>query len=178
MIMNNLRRFILMLLPVALIAISCTSKRDKEVSRISELEENLKQQAARPEAAKLDELLALYTGFVDTYPQDTAAAMYLYRAVNLSMGMGKGEVALKLIDRSINEYPQSPRYAETVFLKAYVYENLLGKLGSASEIYRDFIHRFPDHELADDAQAAIQNLGKTPEQLVEEFERNAAANAQ
>lgn len=158
--------------------ISCTSKRDKDISKIKDIEEKLKQQPAQPDVAKLDELLALYTGFADMYPQDTAAAMYLYRAVNLSMGMGQGEVAMKLINRSINEYPNSPRLAETVFLKAYVYENLLGKLGSASEIYRDFIHRFPDHELADDAQTAIQNMGKSPDELVEEFERNAAANKQ
>lgn len=176
--MSNLKPISIILLSVALFAISCTSKRDKDVSNIKDIEEQLKQQAARPDSAKLVELLALYTGFADKYPQDTAAAMYLYRAVNLSMGMGQGEVAMQLINRSINEYPKSPRYAETVFLKAYVYENLLGKLGSASEIYRDFIHRFPDHELADDAQMAIQNMGKTPEELVEEFERNAAANKQ
>lgn len=176
--MRNLKQFPIILFSVILLSTSCTSQLEKDVAKINDLEEELKQQAARPDVAKLDELLALYTGFADTYPQDTAAAMYLYRAVNLSMGMGQGEVAMSLINRSINEYPNSPRYAETVFLKAYVYENLMGKLGSASEIYRDFIHRFPDHELADDAQMAIQNMGKTPEELVEEFERKAAEKNQ
>lgn len=167
--------FLLLTLP--LIFSGCKSPAEKDASRINVLEEKLKTEGARPEKAELNELLSLYTTYADKYPDDTLAPLYLYRGVNLCMGMGNGQEAMKLIDKTINKYPNGPRLAEIVFLKAYVYENYLGRLGKASEIYRDFINRFPNHELADDAQIAIQNMGKTPEELVKEFEaRNSAGN--
>lgn len=165
----------ILFITLATIFSACTSQRDKEVNAIAEQEEQLKKADSRPERVQLDELLNKYISFVDKYPQDTASTLYLYRAVNLTMGMGDGQAAMKLIDRTINEYPKSSRLAETVFLKAYVYENILSEYGKAAAIYRDFATRFPDHELADDAQIALNNMGKSPEELIREFE---AQNAQ
>ncbi len=160
----------ILLVTLSIIYTGCKSPVNKDKSQISSIEEQLKDEAARPDNAKLDELLNLYISFADKYPDDTLSQVYLYRAVNVSMGMGDGQKAMQLIDRSINKYPAGIYLPEIVFLKAYVYENLLGRYGKASEIYRDFIHRFPDHELADDAQVAIQNMGKTPDELIKEFE--------
>ncbi len=168
--LNNLNSIILFLIALFIFGCTSVSERDKDAAAINDLEEELKKETARPEKAELDNLLNLYTSFVDKYPEDTASATYLYRAVNLSMGMNQPQMAMKLVDRTLNEYQKSPHLAETVFLKAYIYENFLGNLGTASGIYRDFIHRFPEHELADDAQAAITNMGKSPEELVKEFE--------
>lgn len=160
----------LLVLSFTLMVIGCSNPRQKDVSKIENLESEVDKQAAVPDTANLNELIKEYTSFVDKYPQDSLAPKYLYRAIRVSMSMNDGQLAMKLIDRSINEYNKGPRYAEVVFLKAYVYENLIGNYGRASEIYRDFIRNFPDHELADDAQVAIQNMGKTPEELIREFE--------
>lgn len=169
--MNNLKQPIAVIfITLAMLFTACTSQRDKAINDITELEEQLKKAEARPQRTQLDELLNKYVSFVDKYPQDTTAELYLYRAVNLTMGMGDGQTAMKLIDRTINEFPKSSRLAETVFLKAYVYENILSEYGKAAAIYRDFATRFPDHELADDAQIALNNMGKTPEELIREFE--------
>lgn len=164
-----------LLLTFTVLMVSCSSPRDREASKIKKLEDQLKKQDASPDKQKLDELLNLYIGFVDKFPADTASPSYLYNAVSLCIGTNNGEKAMKLIDRSINEYSQSSKLPEIIFLKAYVYENLLNNLGEAASTYRDFISRFPDNELADDAQAAINNLGKSPEELVREFEAKAAA---
>lgn len=160
----------LFLFSVLIVVASCTSKRDKEQSRIDALEKEVNAQAATPDTANLNSLIKEYTAFVDAYPKDSLAPLYLYRGVRVAMSMNDGQRAMKLIDRYINEYNQTKSYPEVVFLKAYVYENLLNNYGRASEIYRDFIHTFPDHELQDDAQVAIQNMGKTPEELIKEFE--------
>jgi tetratricopeptide (TPR) repeat protein len=149
---------------------SCKSPSERDSSKITSLEEQLKNQGARPDKEQLHELLSLYISYADKYPDDSLAQIYLYHGVNLCMGMGDGEKAMELIDKSINKYPNGMRLAETIFLKAYVYENYLSNFGKATEIYRDFVNRFPTHELADDAGIAIQNMGKTPEELVKEFE--------
>jgi TolA-binding protein len=121
--------------------------------------------------------MSSYLNFVDKHPQDTSASQYLYKALNLAMGTNQGEKAMELANRTLNEYPKSEKIAETVFLKAFIYENLLSNLGLAQKTYNDFLSRFPDHELADDAQAALNNLGKSPEELIREFEQKAAEAA-
>lgn len=160
----------LLLLLCIIILSACSSSNEKAEKRIAETEENLKESENPATVEQLDELLNQYTSFVDNFPKDTMASQYLYRAINLSMGMGKGEQTMNLIDKSLNEYPNQPKIAEIVFLKAYVFENLLGDLGKAATIYQGFPARFPNHELADDAEAAVRNIGKSPDELIREFE--------
>ena len=175
--MKNLRILLLVGLISTIMMISCTSQRDKDAKSIATLEKELTAKTERPKQEKLDELMNNYLNFVDNHPQDTAAPQYLYKALNLAMGTDQGEKAMELADRTLNEYPKSDKIAETIFLKAFIYENLLSNLGLAQKTYNDFLSRFPDHELADDAQAALDNLGKSPEELIREFEKKAAEAA-
>lgn len=160
-----------------LIMVSCSSQLDRDAKAIASLEKKLTEEAERPNQVKLDELMDKYMNFVKTYPQDTAAPQYLYKALSLAIGTNQGEKAMELADLTLNEYPQSEKIAETVFLKAFIYENLLSNLGQAQKTYNGFLERFPDHDLADDAEAALSNLGKSPEELVREFEKKAAEAA-
>lgn len=174
-----MKRIVKFTLFAALIAVvvSCASKRSNEISIITNLEKQLEEEGAKPDPTKLTALLDAYIAFVNNNPADTAAPVYLYKAVNLSIGVGNGARAMQLIDRTLNEFPKSSYLPETVFLKAYVYENLLGNLGQASEVYKDFLAKYPDHDLADDAQAALKYLGLSPDEMVKEFEARAAEQA-
>ena len=57
-----------------------------------------------------------------------------------------------------------------MFLQAFVYENHVGDLSNAREKYIEFIQKYPEKDFADDAEICLQNLGKTPEELIREFE--------
>lgn len=165
----NLGKLLPLILCIMILS-ACSSSKEKAEQKIAKTEKNLKELETPATVEQLEDLLQQYTLFVQNYPKDTMAPQYLYRAINLSMGMGKGEQTMNLIDKSLNEYPNQPKIAEIVFLKAYVYENLLGDYGQAATIYRGFPTRFPDHELADDAEAAARNIGKSPDELIREFE--------
>jgi hypothetical protein len=52
----------------------------------------------------------------------------------------------------------------------YIHENYFQELGKAKAIYEQFLQRYPDHDFADDAQISIENLGKSPEELIRIFE--------
>ncbi|MBK6965430.1 MAG: hypothetical protein IPH20_16250 [Bacteroidales bacterium] len=157
-----------------ILGISCSSQREKDIKAITSLEKQLENEGAKPDPAKLTQLLDSYIAFVDHNSADTMAPDYLYKAVNLCIGVNNGTRAMQLIDRTLNEFPKSSYTPETVFLKAYVYENLLSDYGQASKVYNDFIRKYPTHDLADDAEAALKYLGKSPEELVREFEAKAA----
>lgn len=169
--------FPLVAFSIMVFAFACTSGIKKEMTVIETLEKELTDQAARPDPDKLASLLDAYTAFVDNHPADSMAPQYLYKAINLSMGVNNGVKAMQLTDRMLNEYPKDSRMPEVIFLKAYIYENQLSNLGLALKTYQDFLSRFPEHELADDVQAAIDNLGKSPEELIREFEARAAKQA-
>ncbi|NTW24102.1 MAG: hypothetical protein HGA37_05335 [Lentimicrobium sp.] len=162
------------ILLLVIFVISCTPQREKDIKTIIRLEKQLEQEGARPDTQKLNQLLDSYIAFVDHNAADTAAPAYLYKAVNLCIGINNGPKAMELIDRTINDFQNSSYLPETVFLKAYTYENLLNEYGQASKVYNDFLIKYPNHDLADDAAAALKYMGKTPEELVEEFEANAA----
>jgi hypothetical protein len=44
------------------------------------------------------------------------------------------------------------------------------KYEDASRYYRLFLKKYPNHPLAKDAKISLDNIGKTPEDLVKEFE--------
>ena len=52
----------------------------------------------------------------------------------------------------------------------FVQENYSGNLDEARRIYQLFLMEFPNHEMADDARASIDNLGKSPEEIIRGFE--------
>ncbi len=56
-------------------------------------------------------------------------------------------------------------------MQAFAYENIIGNTGKAFEYYNEFLSKFPEHELADDALTAIKFMGKSPDEIVREFER-------
>jgi len=46
--------------------------------------------------------------------------------------------------------------------------------GKAKELYELFLEKYPEHDFADDAQFSLQYLGKSPEELMMEFEAQNA----
>ncbi|GAB1404208.1 hypothetical protein MASR1M74_13870 [Lentimicrobium sp.] len=156
---------------------ACTSQLEKDTKRIDALEKQIDASGGSPDQAKLDELLSEYDNYVNKYPDDTLAPDYLYKSITLSMFMNDGDKALAYTDRMINNYPQNRYMPEVIFLKGFIYENLLNNYGQALKYYQEFIKMFPGHDLADDAEAAITHLGKSPEEIVREFEQKEAEAA-
>jgi hypothetical protein len=54
-----------------------------------------------------------------------------------------------------------------MFLKAYVYDTHLQRISLAQETYNAFLKAYPNHPLADDAQMALQYLGKSNEEILQ-----------
>jgi len=91
------------------------------------------------------------------------------------MNLKMPQKAIQVFDRVLKNYPDYEKAAQCLFLKGYVYENEIGDLNTAKAIYKDFIAKYPDDEFADDAAVSIQNLGKSPEELIKEFEEKSKA---
>ncbi len=60
----------------------------------------------------------------------------------------------------VTYYPEGKRAPEALFMLGFINANDLKKYDEAKKYYTEFIKKYPKHELADDAQYEIQNLGK------------------
>jgi tetratricopeptide (TPR) repeat protein len=123
---------------------------------------------------KAELLISKYTAFADANQDDPDAPAFMQHAAEISLNLNKFSQSLEWYNRIIYQYPDYVKTPECLFMVAFIYENHLQNLGRAKELYESFIDRYPNHELADDAEVCIRNLGKSPEELLREFEQQNA----
>ena len=149
----------------------CKPSRDKSATDIQKIEASLySEQTLTYNKVRGDSLLQMYEDFIARFPSDTMAPFYLFRAANLKMTEGDGNRSLSLLDQFMQKFPDHQKAPVCLFFKAFVYENLLRNLALAKETYLLYIEKYPNGEFVKDAQMSVQNLGKTPDQMIKEFE--------
>lgn len=153
---------------------SCQSPRNKAVKQVEAIENGLFNDEGMIDREKVTELIDAYTNFVETYPADSLAPAYLFKAGDMAMNTNRSVQAIQFYGQIIEEYPNYPKLPEAMFLQGYVYENNLGRLDKAKEIYEKFLELYPNNDFADDAEVSLKYLGKTPEELIEIFQEQAA----
>ncbi len=112
-----------------------------------------------------------YTDFVTYFPEDTLAPEYLFRAGEVAMAAKKYRRALEYYQTITQTYPNYKHVTESLYLQAFLLDNFINDDAAAKSVYEEVITRYPSANYAKDAKAAIENLGKTDEQLIEEFEK-------
>jgi len=164
---------------IALTVLSgCSPSREKSVKTITSLETRLFAPAAMGfDKVKADSLLLAYESFLKHFPEDSLTMKFTFKAANLSMNMGDGTKAIELFDKFIEKYPDNPKASVSMFFKAYIYENQIKNLDKAKEIYLQFIEKYPNGDFTNDARIALKNLGKSPEQMIREFEEQRKADS-
>lgn len=156
---------------LSLSLIMCSSSKKELTGQIEELKESLfGENSGRLNVNKADELISAYMRYADEYPDDKMTPEYIFNAGEMCMNMNKPQMAIQLYDRILNSYPGYARAPQSLFLKGYIYENLLKDLPAAKKIYEEFLSKYPDDDFADDAEMSIKNLGKSPEELIREFD--------
>ncbi|MDA7836228.1 tetratricopeptide repeat protein [Salibacteraceae bacterium] len=148
------------------------SKEDRQ-AEIQELEKEISSMAKseRTEAvdAKAERLLKRYRDYVGQNPRDSITAEYLFRAADLSVGVGKYEASIAYIDRIHKDFPKFRKSVEMWLFKGFIYETYLNNHAKAVESYTNLIKKYPNHRLAADARSSIDNLTLTEEELIKKF---------
>ncbi|MCD6112116.1 MAG: tetratricopeptide repeat protein [Bacteroidales bacterium] len=170
--MKILKKILFVLIIVALY--SCQSSKDKAIKRIKKTEKIVYSNTTGDiDKNAMNELIKMYSDYVDDYPDDSLSPDFLFKAADYLMYANKPAQSLKFFDKIMKDYPDYSKAPQCLFLKGYIYENFYKDLNKAKEIYISFINKYPDNDFADDAQASLNNLGKSPEDLIKEFEAKA-----
>ena len=97
----------------------------------------------------------------------------LLMAGALAKTIGNPNKAVQLYYNVGEKMPDHPKAPTALFMQAFIYENDLQDLEKAKAAYELFLKRYPnDPDYADDAQTALQLLGKSPEEIIRQFEQN------
>lgn len=153
--------------------LGCSSPEKKAVNAIEALEKELFSEDGRLDPNRVEELIAAYLNYADTYPKDSLAPKFLFKAGDVTMNTGRATQAIKFYGRILEQYPDYSKAPEALFLQGYVYENNLGRLDKAKAIYEEFLAKYPNNDFADDAEVSLKYLGKTPEELIQIFQQNS-----
>lgn len=103
-------------------------------------------------------------------PQDPKTPDYLFNAAEIAKLLKTYDKAISLYDKLIEQYPDYKKTPSALFIKAFTLENELGREEEAKQAYTLFLEKYPDDNFADDARFSLENIGKSPDEVLKAIE--------
>lgn len=92
----------------------------------------------------------------------------LYDEAQELQNHGNPELAVRIYQKIIELFPDSPIRYQAQFLTGFVYSEQLKEYDKAGEAFENVINQYPDCDLVDDARFMLETMGS--ESLAPEFE--------
>jgi len=167
-----MNRIILIIGVVALLAVSCSNskKREKAISEINELTQAFEKSIAGSnfDLNKAHQLAELYNNFMTAYPKDSVVPeMMIKLAILQASYLGETDAAVENLKSISAKFPESEQAPQALFLAGDYYQYKLQELDKARECYQKMIDEYPKDPLTAQARILLQNLGKSPEELLD-----------
>lgn len=112
-----------------------------------------------------------YSKFAQGFPEDKQSAEYLFKSGEIYRSLKQYPKAIEAYNTINDKYGSYAKAAQSLFLTGFCYENDLKDFPKAKAAYESFLTKYPDHELAKDVRFSMENLGRSPEDIIKEFEK-------
>jgi len=127
------------------------------------------------DAKNYSEALVNFQKIVDEFPKSEHYKFALLKTGELSQGyvdktLSKEESLLKAIKvytEFQKQYSDDPKAAQALFMIGFIQANELLNVEEAKIAYSKFLELYPDSEMAESAKAEIENLGLTPDEILQ-----------
>lgn len=112
-----------------------------------------------------------FMAYTSVCKNDTLTPVFLIKSAQLAQSINNFQKAEAYLKQCITEHDRYPNRGAAMFLLAQLYDdaNKLNNETEAKMIYQSILKEYPNSDWAKDAKSAISNLGKSDEQLIEEF---------
>lgn len=112
-----------------------------------------------------------FSAYASYCENDSLSPVFYLKAGQVAQAIGSFSQAQAMLNNCLNKYPQFRNKGAVLFLLAQLYDDskMLNDEPKAKDYYEQIIKEFPKSSYANDAMASIKNLGKTDEQLIQEF---------
>lgn len=145
------------------------SQRESLLSKIKSVENEI-HNSMKLNTTVADSAIKAYSDFVTQFPDDSLSADFLFKSAEIEMATDRYAKALSSFQQITERHPDYKLATESLYLQGYIWDNFLNDEVKAKSIYEEVIKKYPESNYAVDAKAAINNLGKTDEELIKEFE--------
>lgn len=147
--------------------------------RIADLEAAIYQDTsgARIDPRKANQLINKYEKYSEVKPKAAETPNYLYKAGELARSIRNFPKALELWEKVTKSYASFDKAPQALFLQGFTHENDYRNLPKAEELYKKFLKDYPKHDLADDVQFSLNFLGKSPDEIIKNFEEKADSSS-
>ncbi|MGD9487974.1 MAG: outer membrane protein assembly factor BamD [Calditrichaceae bacterium] len=108
---------------------------------------------------KLTTVLLLVTGMIFSCSSIKSEEEY-YKSATDAYAKEDFSGAAENFKKLVENYPTGKKYGESLFMLGFINANNLENFEEAGKYYSEFIKKFPEHDLADDAQYELDMLGK------------------
>jgi TolA-binding protein len=159
-------RKVLSILLAVFLLVSCGTQDDQDLYESAK--ENLKNE-------EYVNALAEFRKLVDNFPKSNYRAEVYFEIGKLYHGKVDKNLteeqsfkqAISYYDSVYNNFPNDKNAPNALFMSAFLYANELQNLDLAKERYELFMQKYPDHEMASSAQAELDNLGISAEEILQ-----------
>lgn len=112
-----------------------------------------------------------FSSYASYCENDSLAPVFYLKAGQVAQAIGSFSQAQAMLNNCLNKYPRFRNKGAVLFLLAQLYDDpkMLNDEPKAKEYYEQIIKEYPKTSYASDAAASIKNLGKTDEELIQEF---------
>ncbi len=173
--MNKVNLFVTVLLILSIAACKNSnnktqiSEKEKAIQEISSSEEVLFSEL-EPDKEKATAMIEQYLTFVDSYPEDTICAEYLFKASEIAMNFNQPHNSIRYLTQIETSYPDYSKYPTCIFMKGFIYHYEIQDLEKAREYYQRYIDNYPEHTFVKDAEGALMFMSLNDDELIELFE--------
>lgn len=141
----------------------------------------LLDQANRAYAAKnTADATKLYEQFLAESPDSPHAPKALYNLGSIyQMDAKTGAKALEMYDRIVTAFPKDSLAPKSLFVCGFLSANVLNDTAKARTYYDTYLAQYAatDSNITNSVRLELRNLGKTPEQVLEELQNTANAGS-
>ena len=170
-----MKKILIFLSFIAIFTACKDAKKEAAITAIKASELSLTKDLTKIDPKAANDLIKQYDDFIAAYPKDTLAASMMFKAADMSRGIGAFGKAIKYWGDVGEFFPNSRRVADAMFLQAFTFENDLGDKDQAVRYYKKFLEKYPTNEFAKDAKKAIDQIDIPMEQLVKKFDEQRKA---
>ncbi len=103
-------------------------------------------------------------------PSAKDAPAYLFDAAKVAGYLGDFSRSIDLYQTVYEQFPDFEKAAQAIFMLGFVYDNDLKDFDKARTYYELYLKKYPEGAFAEQVQFLLENLGKSPEELLQELE--------
>jgi TolA-binding protein len=146
---------ILIFVSLGIFLSSCSSENEKDLMK--QAQEELKNNDYSAAIVTLEKI-------TNEFPETQEAGEAYIEMAKLYQGRA---VAVQYYTKAYEEYPELDEAPGALFMCGFLQANELKDLTAAESTYKLFLEKYPNHELAASAQSELDNLGLTPEEILQ-----------